>query len=110
MTKKSLGKALLTEYFLGTAAGMAAGSDTVIVATCLKCGQTWSPGSLAERKLRLESGQLTDVEATRVVAEVYPGARTARQIDYQRDDEGTAIAVFTILVIAAAVVFYAMAK
>lgn len=56
--KKNLGKAVLTEYFLGTAAGVAGGSTVVIQAMCLSCGCQWFPGTEQERSLRVESGQM----------------------------------------------------
>lgn len=56
--RKKLGEAALTEYFLGTAAGVAAGSDMVIQAVCLSCGCQWFPGSPAEQQMRALSGQL----------------------------------------------------
>lgn len=56
--KSQIGKALLTEYFLGTAAGVGASSKTVIQAVCLGCGCTWLPGTSQERDLRALSRQL----------------------------------------------------
>lgn len=56
--KKKLDEAVLTEYILGTAAGVAAGSEMVIQAVCLSCGCQWFPGSPAEQRLRALSGQL----------------------------------------------------
>ena len=56
--KSQIGKALLTEYFLGTAAGVGASSKTVIQAVCLGCGCTWFPGTSQERHLRGLSRQL----------------------------------------------------
>ena len=56
--RKNVGEAILTEYFLGTAAGVAAGSKTVIQAICLKCGTQWFPGTSQEHRLRALSGQL----------------------------------------------------
>ena len=56
--KSQIGKALLTEYFLGTAAGVGASSSTVIQAVCLSCGCTWLPGTSQERHIRALSRQL----------------------------------------------------
>jgi hypothetical protein len=54
--KKKLGEAVLAEYFLGTAAGVAAGSKIVIQAVCLVCGCQWFPGSEGEQRVRALSG------------------------------------------------------
>ena len=56
--KKKLDQAVLAEYFLGTAAGVAAGTDMVIQAVCLSCGAQWFPGTPDEQRLRALSGQL----------------------------------------------------
>lgn len=56
--KAQIGQALLTEYFLGTAAGVGASSSTVIQVVCLSCGCTWLPGTSQERHLRALSKQL----------------------------------------------------
>lgn len=56
--KSQIGQALLTEYFLGTAAGVGASSSTVIQVVCLSCGCTWLPGTSQERHLRALSRQL----------------------------------------------------
>lgn len=56
--KKRLARAIVAEYFLGTAAGVAASSSTVIQAMCLKCGCQWFPGTIQEERLRALSGQL----------------------------------------------------
>jgi hypothetical protein len=56
--KKKLGQAVIAEYFLGTAAGVSAGSAMVIQAICLSCGCQWFPGTVQERSIRALSGQL----------------------------------------------------
>ena len=58
--RKKIADAIITEYFLGTAAGVAAGSSTVIQAICLKCGCQWFPGTVQEQRIRALSGQLGD--------------------------------------------------
>jgi hypothetical protein len=59
--KKSLGAAMLTEWLLdSTAAGVAAGSKTVICNACLACGFQWLPGSPHEALARLRSDQVGD--------------------------------------------------
>ena len=58
--KSQIGNALLTEYFLGTAAGVGASSSTVIQAVCLGGGCTWLPGTSQEHHLRALSRQLGD--------------------------------------------------
>lgn len=56
--KANLLRAWVAQDLLGTAAGVAAGSDTVIQALCLKCGANWIPGSAHEDRLRALSGAL----------------------------------------------------
>jgi hypothetical protein len=56
--RKKVGQAILAEYFMGTAAGVAAGSQTVIQAVCLSCGCQWFPGTRQEQSIRALSGQL----------------------------------------------------
>lgn len=81
--RKKIGEAVLAEYFLGTAAGVAAGSATIIQAICLKCGCQWFPGSEQERRLRAASGQLGDAakrgEAARVAKEAEEDARSNKE-------------------------------
>jgi hypothetical protein len=55
--RKSVSKALLAELAVGTAAGLAASSSTIVMNACLRCGAQWVPGSLEERGMRMESGQ-----------------------------------------------------
>jgi predicted nucleic acid-binding Zn-ribbon protein len=56
--RRKIGDAIVAEYFLGTAAGVAAGSSTVIQAVCLKCGCQWFPGTVQEQRLRAAAGEL----------------------------------------------------
>jgi hypothetical protein len=59
VAKRSIARAMLTEWALdSTAAGVAAGSSSVIVATCLTCGAQWLPGTEQERRMRAASGQM----------------------------------------------------
>ena len=58
VNRQNIAKALLTADLLGsTAAGVAAGSSTVIQAVCLKCGCQWLPGSEQERRIHALSGR-----------------------------------------------------
>lgn len=63
--RKQIAQAVIVEYFAGTAAGVAAGSSTVIQAICLKCGAQWFPGTSQERRMRALSGQFGDAAAER---------------------------------------------
>jgi hypothetical protein len=56
--RSSIARALLAEIvFDSTAAGVAASTRTIILNTCLKCGTQWLPGTQAEERLRVLSGQ-----------------------------------------------------
>lgn len=66
--RKSVGKAMLTEYLLGTSAGVSAGASVVIQAICLVCGAQWFPGTRQEAEMRALSGQLGE-QAKREVTE-----------------------------------------
>ena len=57
LPKKSINVAILGELALGTAAGLAASSETVIQNVCLHCGQQWFPGSKDEEHIRTLSGE-----------------------------------------------------
>ena len=58
LKRSSVAKATATEYFYGTAPGVAASSDTVIQNVCRRCGCRWIPRTREERRLRALSGQL----------------------------------------------------
>ena len=68
--KKTLGAAMLTEWLLdSTAAGVAAGSKTVLSNACVACGFQWLPGSLHEALARLVSGQFGEDIRQHVLAQ-----------------------------------------
>jgi hypothetical protein len=92
--RKKIGQAVLAEYFLGTAAGVAAGSSTVVQNACLACGQQWFPGTEQERQLRALAGQLGE---TAKRAEVRRREEAEKQ--KVRDRRTTSIAVFVFLLL-----------
>ena len=76
--KSSLGKAFVAEYFLGTAAGVAAGGgDTVIQVVCLSCGCQYFPGTKQEQQVRALSGQLGDKAKKEAEEEIAAAAALA---------------------------------
>ena len=58
LKRSSVAKETATEYFRGTAPGVAAKSDTIPQSVCPRCGCRWSPRTGEERRLRALSGQL----------------------------------------------------
>jgi hypothetical protein len=89
--KSSLGAAFAAEYFLGTAAGVAASSETVIQAVCLKCGCQWFPGTPQEEQIRALSGQRGDVAKL--------SAQTALVQAEARKDDATALKVIVVIIV-----------
>jgi hypothetical protein len=71
VSKKSIPKAVLGEYLLGTAAGMTAGGKTVIQVMCLSCGAQWLPGTEQEQRLRALSGQLGEDEKEKALQVIH---------------------------------------
>jgi hypothetical protein len=67
--KKDVGKAMLAEWLLdSTAAGVAAGSSTLLSNACVACGFQWIPGSPPEALARVFSGQLGTETRQRLLA------------------------------------------
>ncbi len=95
--KKKLGRAMLTESLLGTAAGVSAGSAVVIQAICLSCGCRWFPGTAQERSVRALSGQLGEDAKRAEEQRREQAARRARDLD--RWLAAIAVVVLAVLVI-----------
>ena len=95
---------MIAEYFLGTAAGVAAGTSTVIQAMCLSCGCQWFPGTKQEQQMRALSGKLGD-HAKRLAE-----SELAIQEEQRENETGkNRIAVFLIIfVILAVIVWWAV--
>lgn len=73
--KKSLGAALLAEWLLeSTAAGVAAGSKTILCNACVACGFQWVPGSLPEAVGRLLADQFGQASRQRIMAQLTQSA------------------------------------
>lgn len=100
--RKKLGQAVITEYFLGTAAGVAMGSSVVIQAMCLSCGAQWFPGTKQEEELRALSGQLG--EAAKQTAQHAVATRLAAQTDRASENRETIGLVVVLLLIAALII------
>jgi len=99
--KKKLGEAVIAEYFLGTAAGVAAGTSTVIQAMCLVCGCQWFPGTKQERQLRALSGQLGDHAKRAAESEL-----AAQEQQQKREARTNRIAALIIILIIFAVIVW----
>lgn len=52
MPKQAIGAAFVTEFVLGTSAGVAAGATHQLAHVCLACGSGWQPGTDSEARLR----------------------------------------------------------
>jgi hypothetical protein len=100
--KKKLGEAVLAEYFLGTAAGVASGSKMVIQAVCLACGCQWFPGSEGEQRIRALSGQLGP--AAKRAAEQTIARENARK---ETESRNTTIATILFLVLGGGAIVWA---
>lgn len=57
VSSRDIPAAIVSEYFLGIAAGVTAGRKKVLQNYCVKCGQRWIPGTSQEEELRIRSGQ-----------------------------------------------------
>jgi hypothetical protein len=99
--KKKLGKAVVAEYFFGTAAGVAAGTSTVIQAMCLSCGCQWFPGTKQERQLRALSGQLGDHAKRTAESEL-----AAQDVQRKKEARTNLIVVWIIFLIIFAVIVW----
>ncbi|HEX9155970.1 MAG TPA: hypothetical protein VF819_10425 [Nitrospira sp.] len=100
--RKKLGDAVIAEYFLGTAAGVAAGTSTVIQAMCLSCGCQWFPGTKQEQQIRALSGQLGD-HAKRLAESELATQERERQKEARTN---RIAALIIILIIMAAIVWW----
>ena len=99
--KKKLGEAVLAEYFLGTAAGVAAGSKMVIQAMCLSCGFQWFPGTPAEQRVRALSGQLGEAAKKKVEAEI-ARERAAKERQSKKDRQQGVVLLLVVLFVGGA--------
>ena len=80
LQKRNLGAALLAEWVLdSTAAGVTAGSKTVLCNACVACGFQWLPGSPQEAIARLVVGQLGDDTRRRIFTELERQAQKSQE-------------------------------
>jgi NMD protein affecting ribosome stability and mRNA decay len=101
VARKDIAAAVLTEYFAGTAAGVAAGSKTIIQNVCTKCGAQWLPGTKQEDRLRALSGRLGPEAQQRETALVVAERKAEQESNNYK-------AVAAIVVVLAALFLYAM--
>jgi hypothetical protein len=103
VSKKSVPKAVLGEYLLGTAAGMTAGGKTVIQVMCLSCGAQWLPGTEQERRLRALSGQLGEEEKEKALQAIEKAKEPESPV-------ALAILLMALMVLAIMLLYYWVAR
>jgi hypothetical protein len=98
--KKKIADAIVAEYFLGTAAGVAAGSAVVIQAICLKCGQQWFPGTNQEEQLRILSGQRGPAAQRDAQERLAATARVQQDLDQRSNRVAVGVLVIVVMILA----------